>query len=83
MLFRSYGLLLAWRTSGDERYLKLHRQVHDWSWAHLRDETFGEWFGYLDRQGRPTQEAKGGAYKGFFHLPRALLYSLRLLTNER
>jgi N-acylglucosamine 2-epimerase len=78
-----YGLLLAWRTSGDERYLKLHRQVHDWSWEHLRDEPFGEWFGYLDRQGRPTQEAKGGAYKGFFHLPRALLYSIRLLTDGR
>lgn len=76
-----YALLLAWRVSGDQRYLALHRQVHDWSWQHLRDEQYGEWYGYLDRQGRPTNELKGGAYKGFFHLPRALLYSIRLLTD--
>ena len=76
-----YALLLAWRTSGDARYLALHRQVHDWAWRHLRDDECGEWFGYLDRQGRPTHELKGGPYKGFFHLPRALLYSIQLLSD--
>ncbi|MBN2582573.1 MAG: AGE family epimerase/isomerase, partial [Planctomycetes bacterium] len=77
-----YALLLAWQVSGDSRYLALHHKVHDWSWAHFRDDECGEWFGYLDRQGRPTHDLKGGAYKGFFHLPRALLYSIRLLSQR-
>jgi len=39
--------LLAWRLTGEERYARWHRQVHDWSFAHFADPEYGEWFGYL------------------------------------
>jgi len=41
----------------------------------------GEWFGYLRRDGSVFNECKGGNYKGFFHVPRGLLMSMR--TAER
>ena len=41
----------------------LHQEVTD----------YGEWFGYLNRQGEPTHLLKGGKWKTFFHLPRYLM----------
>jgi len=76
-----YALALAWRVTGDDRWLDLHRKNHDWAWQHFRDPEFGEWFGYLDRRGEPTHQLKGGEWKGFFHLPRALLYLVLLLES--
>ena len=35
----------------------------------------GEWFGYLNPDGSVFNKCKGGNYKGFFHVPRALLFS--------
>jgi N-acylglucosamine 2-epimerase len=75
-----YALLLAWDTSGERRFLDMHAKIHNWAWEHFRDGDTGEWFGYLDRAGRPTHMLKGGQWKGFFHLPRALLYSVKLLA---
>lgn len=77
-----YATLVAWKVSGDDYYLQKHREVRDWSWQHLRDAECGEWFGYLDRAGQPTHLLKGGPWKGFFHLPRALLYSIELLAER-
>jgi len=77
-----YGLLLAWHVSGDERYLGMQRQVHDYAFSRFSDRAFGEWFGYLDRRGEPTHTLKGGEWKGFFHVPRALLYSIQLLEKH-
>lgn len=76
-----YALLLAWKVSGQERFLEMHRRIHAWSWTHFRDPAYGEWFGYLDRSGEPSHLLKGGEWKGFFHLPRALLYSIRILSQ--
>ena len=36
------------------------------------DSQYGEWFGYLNRQGQTSMTFKGGPYKGCFHVPRAL-----------
>ncbi|NLF40910.1 N-acylglucosamine 2-epimerase, partial [bacterium] len=76
-----YALLLAWHVSGKKRFLDRHLLVRDWSFKHLRDPKHGEWFGYLDRRGERTHDCKGGEWKGFFHLPRALLYSIQLLER--
>ena len=35
-----------------------------------------QWFGYLTRDGKVFNECKGGNYKGCFHVPRALHYSV-------
>ncbi|MCE5340443.1 MAG: AGE family epimerase/isomerase [Planctomycetaceae bacterium] len=39
---------------------------------YFADKEFGEWFGYLSRQGQVLFQSKGGKWKGCFHLPRAL-----------
>ena len=64
--------LLAWKLTGETRFAENHRLVHDWSFAHFPDPEHGEWFGYLHRDGRVSQRAKGNMFKGPFHLPRML-----------
>ena len=37
------------------------------------DPEYGEWYGYLRRDGKPTMPStKGSTFKGPFHLPRML-----------
>ncbi len=74
--------LLAWQLTGEPRYAEMHRQVHDWSFAHFPDREHGEWYGYLHRDGRISQPAKGNIYKGPFHVPRMLWYCERLLATN-
>ena len=50
-----------------------YEKVHQYTWTHFPDAENGEWFGYLNRQGEPLLELKGGKWKGCFHVPRALL----------
>lgn len=73
--------LLAAELTGDPKYAEWHAQVHDWAHAHFADPQHGEWFGYLDRAGRPTSGLKGGTYKGPFHLPRMQLLGWKLLEG--
>ena len=67
--------LLAWQLTGDAKYARWHALVHDWSFAHFPDREHGEWFGWLHRDGTPSQRAKGNMFKGPFHLPRMLWYA--------
>jgi len=70
--------LLAWRATGDEKYARWHQTVHDWSFKHFADPEFGEWYGYLHRDGSVSVRLKGNLWKGPFHLPRMLWYCWRL-----
>lgn len=70
--------LLAYQLTGDAKYARWHQQVHDWSFKHFADPEFGEWYGYLHRDGRISSRVKGSMYKGPFHLPRMLWYGARL-----
>lgn len=74
--------LLAWKLTGTPRYAAWHRLVHDWSFKHFADPEFGEWFGYLHRDGGVSSRAKGTMFKGPFHLPRMLWYGWRLLADS-
>lgn len=74
--------LLAWQLTGEARYARWHQQVHDWSFQHFADPQFGEWFGYLHRDGRLSVRLKGNLWKGPFHLPRMLWYGTRALSAE-
>jgi len=58
-----------------------HRQASEWAYSHFPDETFGEWYGYLHRDGTVAQPAKGNIFKGPFHVPRMMIKSM-LLCNE-
>jgi N-acylglucosamine 2-epimerase len=48
-------------------------RLHAYTWAHFPDPEFGEWYGYLNRQGEVLLPLKGGKWKGCFHLPRMLV----------
>ncbi len=72
-----YALVLAYTLTREARWLTWLDRVHDYAYAHFADPQYGEWFGYCDRRGVPTHTLKGGNYKGFFHVPRALLFSIQ------
>lgn len=73
--------LYAYEATGDERYLALHKQVSDWTWSHFPDPEYGEWYGYLHRDGTPAHRAKGNLFKGPFHIPRMLVKARELCLD--
>ena len=73
--------LFAYRLTGDSKYLKWHSMIHDWAYEHFPDRQYGEWFGYLHRDGRLSVSSKGNLWKGPFHLPRMQLVCWRLLDR--
>ena len=76
------GTLMAWRLTGESRYLDWHCQLFNWSFRHFADEEFGEWYGYLHRDGQRSVTLKGNLWKSFFHHPRALWKCWQLLTSD-
>ncbi|MFA7230152.1 MAG: AGE family epimerase/isomerase [Victivallaceae bacterium] len=73
--------LYAYKLTGDQEFYDWFEKIHAWTWAHFPDSEYGEWYGYLNRQGEPTHALKGGKWKTFFHLPRCLLYATRLMKQ--
>ncbi|MDE6382942.1 MAG: AGE family epimerase/isomerase [Paramuribaculum sp.] len=73
--------LYAYEATGDARYLEMHRKASDWAYTHLPDPEYGEWFGYLHRDGTVAQPAKGNIFKGPFHIPRMMIKS-SMIINE-
>jgi N-acylglucosamine 2-epimerase len=73
--------LLAYLMTGNEKYAQWHKQVHDYAYKHFHDKQYGEWFGYLHRDGTLAQTAKGNFFKGPFHLPRQEWYCAKLLAE--
>ncbi len=76
-----YAHLLNFALSGDVSDWQAFQEVEQYTFKHFSDPEYGEWFGYLDREGRRTHRFKGSAYKGCFHVPRALWLCLRLLKR--
>ena len=74
--------LMIYRDTGDERYLDWFLKVIDYCRTYFSDPEYGEWYGYLRRDGKPTEPAcKGCTFKGPFHVPRALAYVDQLLGD--
>lgn len=73
--------LYAFEATGDEKYLSMHKKISDWTYAHFPDKEYGEWYGYLHRDGTVAQPAKGNIFKGPFHIPRMMIKS-HMLVNE-
>jgi len=66
--------LMAWRDTGEPLYRDWFVKTIDYCQRHFADPAFGEWYGYLRRDGQPTQPpCKGSTFKGPFHLPRMLM----------
>ncbi len=65
-------MLKGYQLTGSEKSLEWFKKVHDYTWAHFKDEEHPEWFGYLNRRGEVLLPLKGGKWKGCFHVPRGL-----------
>lgn len=73
--------LFAWKLSGERRYLDWHIQLQDWAFRHFADPEFGEWYGYLHRDGSRSSTLKGNLWKSAFHHPRAMHWCWKLTRD--
>jgi len=66
--------LMLYRDTGEQKYLDWFAATLDYCKNHFADPEYGEWYGYLRRDGLPTMPStKGSTFKGPFHLPRMLI----------
>lgn len=72
--------LLAYQLTGNPKYAKWHQAIHDWTYSNFPDPEYGEWFGYLHRDGSVSSTLKGNLWKGPFHMPRMQLTCWQILT---
>ena len=64
---------MAYQQTGKEEYLNKFEMVHDYAFSHFRDMEYGEWYGYLRKDGTVSKDLKGSIFKGPFHYPRCLM----------
>lgn len=77
------ALAKGYALTGNEKCYKWFKKVHDYTWEHFKDNEYGEWYGYLNRQGEPLLTLKGGKWKGCFHIPRALYQVWQTMENMK
>ncbi|MCI2082771.1 MAG: AGE family epimerase/isomerase [Bacteroidales bacterium] len=75
------GSLYAYLATGDGKYLVRHKMAHDYTYRVFPDTTYGEWYGYLHRDGTVAQPAKGNIFKGPFHVPRMMVKASMLIEE--
>lgn len=76
------ALLLADHITGEKKYADWYEKVHEWTFSHFPDREYGEWFGYLNRDGSVNLPIKGGDWKGSFHVSRMFMYGIQLLQKN-
>uniref|UniRef100_A0A8D1A4B9 N-acylglucosamine 2-epimerase n=1 Tax=Sus scrofa TaxID=9823 RepID=A0A8D1A4B9_PIG len=74
------AFLMGYSESGDPALLRLFYQVAEYTFRQFRDPEYGEWFGYLNREGKVALTIKGGPFKGCFHVPRCLAMCEEMLS---
>lgn len=71
-----------YRDTGDEFYVNWFNRTVDYCKKHFADPEYGEWYGYLRRDGLPTEPpCKGSTFKGPFHVPRSLIIVDKLMDE--
>ena len=75
------ALVKGYRLTGDVRCKDWFLKIHDYTWSLFRDSEYPEWYGYLNRQGKPLLMLKGGKWKGCFHVPRGLFQIWKTLEK--
>ena len=73
--------LTAYKLTGDKHYYEWYKKVHNYSFSHFSDKSFGEWYGYLHRDGTVSHDQKGSLWKGPYHLLRCLMLSEQILES--
>ncbi len=72
--------LTALCITGDSKYERWYEKLHEYIFSHFPDKEFGEWYGYLHRDGTVSHTQKGSLWKGPYHLPRCLILCEQILT---
>ena len=74
--------MMIYRDTQDEKYLKIFDETLEYCKKVFSDPEYGDWYGYLRRDGKPTEPAcKGSTFKGPFHLPRCLMMVDQLIDE--
>ncbi|MDD2268779.1 MAG: AGE family epimerase/isomerase [Eubacteriales bacterium] len=71
--------LMAHLLTGEKKYWDWFVRIHDYSFGHFQDNEYGDWYGYLHRDGTVSHTQKGSMWKGPFHHPRCLMICEELL----
>lgn len=69
----------GYRLTGNNACKEWFETIHEYTWSHFKDPEYPEWFGYLNREGNPLLDLKGGKWKGCFHVPRGLFEIWKIL----
>ena len=74
--------LYLYKITREEKYKEWFERITDYAFSHFSDREYGEWFGYLRRDGKPTEPpCKGHTYKGAFHVMRMLSKVLEIFDT--
>lgn len=74
--------MMAYRDTKEEKYLDWFDKTLSYCKEVFSDREYGEWYGYLRRDGKPTMPStKGSTFKGPFHLPRSLVMVDSMITE--
>ena len=73
--------LVAYKLTGEQKYIDWYRKLHEYIFSHFPDKEFGEWYGYLHRDGTVSHTQKGSLWKGPYHLPRCLILCEMVLNS--
>jgi N-acylglucosamine 2-epimerase len=73
--------LMAYEATGEAKYKDWHEKIHQYAFANFPDPEYGEWYGYLHRDGRISSTLKGNIWKGPFHIPRMCLKAWKTLED--
>ena len=72
--------LAAYHLTKNEKYAAWYENLHEYVFSQFSDKEFGEWYGYLHRDGSVSHTQKGSLWKGPYHLPRCLILCEQILT---
>ena len=73
--------LTAYKLTKNEKYFAEFEKIHEYAFSHFSDKQFGEWYGYLHRDGSVSHTQKGSLWKGPYHLPRCLMLCEQILDS--
>ncbi|MHC1772036.1 MAG: AGE family epimerase/isomerase [Flexilinea sp.] len=74
--------ILFYEDTGNQKYFDWFERIDQFAFSKFADPEYGEWYGYLHRDGTPTlPPCKGNLFKGPFHIPRMLIMVERCLSR--
>ena len=76
--------LYLYSVTGEVKYKEWFEKITKYAFEHFSDPEYGEWLGYLRRDGKPTEPpCKGHTYKGAFHVMRMLAKVVEIFDNVK